>query len=309
MFATVAICTWNRADLLQQTLKQFQRLSVPSGVDWELIVVDNNSNDHTQSALKQFEETSLPLRILFETKQGHSNARNCAIENAKGEWILWTDDDVLVEPDWLANYVTAIRKHSGIDFAGGTIEPWFESSPPRWLKKHLANIEGAYAIIRRDHATRPLEEDEAIFGANMAFRTEVLRSNPFDPALGLVKDSPMRGDETDLVDRLRDSGSQGLWVGKAMVKHFIPRQRMTTRYLRDFFFGYGQAQTRMTSMSSSRNESEVHVVPKLFGKPRWAIKAMVKSWMAATILSPWKNIAWLNHLKRSATCAGIVKES
>jgi glycosyltransferase involved in cell wall biosynthesis len=304
MLLTVAICTWNRAGLLERTLEAFQSLKVPAGVQWELLVVNNNCTDNTDQIIDQFQST-LPIRRLFEPQAGHSVARNCAIAAAKGEWILWTDDDVLVDPNWLSAYFEAIRSRPDFSFMGGTIEPWFEKTPPKWLGYHLANLEGAFAIIRRDLQTRPLgnnaeNESEPIFGANMVFKTQLLKENLFNPNLGLVGNNPMRGDETELISRLTSSGHRGLWVGNATVKHFIPNARMTTSYLWGFFKGLGQAQTRL---------SQPEKVSTLFGRPRWALKAFTTSWLASSALLPVKNSLWLHHFKRAARCAGIIQES
>ena len=298
MLITVAICTGNRASLLKRTLAAFAKLIIPSDVQWELLVVNNNCTDHTDEVIKQFDK-KLPIRRLFESQAGHSVARNCAIAKANGQWILWTDDDVLVDPQWLSAYIKAIRSQPKFAFVGGTIEPWFEKTPPKWLTRHLVNLEGAFAIIRRDLETRPLKDD-AIFGANMGFKTELLKSNLFDPNLGLVGNNPMRGDETELISRLVELGHQGLWVGEAKVKHFIPNARMTTTYLWNFFKGLGQAQTRL---------SEPENATTLFGRPRWAVKAYASSWLASNALLPLKNSMWLHHFKRAARCAGVIQES
>ena len=293
--------------MLDRTLDAFKRLEIPAGVDWELLVVNNNCSDDTDNVLVRYKQT-LPLQRLFEPTPGHSTARNCAIEAASGEWILWTDDDVLVDPRWLSEYVDAIRSNPEFSFAGGTIEPCFESTPPRWLGRHLPNLEGAFAIIRRELVTRPLKFDaseidhnvEQLFGANMGFRTDLLQQYRFDPNLGLVGNNPMRGDETELIGRLTEAGYRGLWVGSARVQHFIPKSRMTTRYLWGFFLGCGQAQTRLSGPAE---------VSKLFGRPRWALRAYLSSWAAARALAPFKNSLWLHHFRRAATCAGVIKET
>src|SRR5438270_7390140 len=99
MFLTVALCSWNRSELLRKTLEQFTHLEPDKGLDWELIVVDNNSTDDTPNVLAEF-VARLPLRALREPAPGKSNAANLAVREARGEYILWTDDDVLVAPDW-----------------------------------------------------------------------------------------------------------------------------------------------------------------------------------------------------------------
>src|ERR1700676_1787445 len=106
MRITVAICTWNRAKLLDQTLTQMRELRIPVGVEWELLVVNNNCTDDTDAVLGRH-AAHLPLQRLFQPRQGKSYAANLAVERSRGALIVWTDDDVLVDPNWLAEYVKA----------------------------------------------------------------------------------------------------------------------------------------------------------------------------------------------------------
>ena len=99
---TIAICTWNRAKSLRTTLLSLQQLIVPSSSDWEILIVDNNCSDDTSNVIDQFVDL-LPIRLVHETRQGLSHARNCAVGAAKGDYILWTDDDVIVDPYWLGS--------------------------------------------------------------------------------------------------------------------------------------------------------------------------------------------------------------
>ena len=147
MLVTVAICTWNRARLLEQTLEGLRGLQVPAGTDWELLVVDNNSTDDTADVLRHF-EGRLPLTAIPETRQGHSHARNAAVVRARGELLLWTDDDVIVDPGWIAAYVSAAAAWPEAAFFGGTVEPWFATAPPDWLARHLGRL-SVYVITQR----------------------------------------------------------------------------------------------------------------------------------------------------------------
>src|SRR4051812_4932182 len=106
---TVAICTWNRSALLDRTLTSMRHLVIPEGVEWEILVVNNNCTDDTDDVLSRH-FAGLPLRRVFEPRQGLSNARNAAIDVAAGELICWTDDDVLVDPGWLSAYVEAASR-------------------------------------------------------------------------------------------------------------------------------------------------------------------------------------------------------
>ena len=98
---SVVICTWNRAGLLDQTLARMRELHVPAGLAWELLVVNNNCTDDTDAVAARH-RGHLPLRPVREPTPGLSNARNKGLAEARGELILWTDDDVRVDPGWLA---------------------------------------------------------------------------------------------------------------------------------------------------------------------------------------------------------------
>ena len=73
MRVSVAICTWNRAKLLDQTLSRMHQLLIPRGVTWELIVVNNNCTDETDEVLAEHARR-LPLRRMYEQTPGKSHA-------------------------------------------------------------------------------------------------------------------------------------------------------------------------------------------------------------------------------------------
>ena len=101
MLITVGICTFNRAESLRRTLNSLAAMEVPADFAWELVVVNNNSTDHTDAMINE-DHGRLPIRREFEKRPGHSNARNRAIDAARGDYIVWTDDDVVVDPGWLS---------------------------------------------------------------------------------------------------------------------------------------------------------------------------------------------------------------
>src|SRR5262245_59034882 len=125
MRISVVICTWNRAALLDQPLAHFANLRIPAGTDWELILVNNRCTDATDEVLARHDDR-LPLVRLYEDRPGKSFAANRAVDHGSGELLLWTDDDVLVDPGWLEAYVRAAEQYPHATFFGGTVEPLFE---------------------------------------------------------------------------------------------------------------------------------------------------------------------------------------
>ena len=291
---TVAICTWNRCELLRQTLERMTRLSVPAGLDWELVVVNNRSTDGTDAVLGGFKDR-LPLRRVFEPTPGQSNARNAAIGEARGEYIVWTDDDVLVDPGWLAAYVAAFEGWPGAAFFGGPIEPWFEGQPPAWLRAGIRRVEAAYAVL--DLGSEPIRLSARTFpyGANMAVRRKVYESVRYDPGLGLRPGSSMRSEEKALVEHLARAGADGWWVPGARVTHFIPRARQTVSYLRGYYFGWGEYLGRGAGPTGRA----------LLGRPLWLWRELVESEARYRL---WRALGkperWLDELKAASTARG-----
>lgn len=291
---TVAICTWNRARLLRETLGTLESLIVPPDLAWEIVVVNNNCTDETPNVLAEF-EARLPLRVISEPVPGHSRARNAAVREAHGEYIVWTDDDVLLDRGWLAAYHTAFRKYPGAVVFGGPVEPWFPNEPPDWLARVMPKVEGPYAL--RDFGPDDLQLGDPVipFGANMAFRTARLRDFPFDTRLGRVGHGMLGGDETVVIRAMLRAGDEGRWIGDARVRHYIPAERQTIGYLRRWYAGYGATLARLGPSSGLR----------LFGRPRWVWRELVVSelrYRARRVYAP--STVWIEDLKRAGMARG-----
>jgi glucosyl-dolichyl phosphate glucuronosyltransferase len=299
MDITVAICTWNRADLLDLTLRHMRQLRIPRDVEWELLVVNNNCSDHTDEVIAHH-LNELPIRRILERKKGKANAANSAIGVARGELILWTDDDVLVDSEWIAEYVQASKTWRDVHFFGGTVDPLFAIEPPRWISENLRHIRSVYAILQLGFDTRLLRVGQIPFGANMAIRTEVLRQFQFNPQLGPNQENQVRGEESDLLNRMMSEGYRGLWVGSAKVRHFIPAERLSSRFLWDWYRGSGRTIMRMNGD---------HNCPYLFGVPRWAVRKYVESRLISLVYSPIKNLRWLEAFRDAALMRGILDEA
>src|SRR5580698_3953870 len=98
MTISVVLCTYNRCQALARALESVAASRLPASVDWEVLVVDNNSNDRTREVVEKF-ATRHPrrFRYLFESKPGKSNALNAGVNAAQGEILAFMDDDVSVD--------------------------------------------------------------------------------------------------------------------------------------------------------------------------------------------------------------------
>jgi glycosyltransferase involved in cell wall biosynthesis len=245
MDVTVAICTWNRAALLDQTLAAMCELEVPGEIEWELFVVNNNCTDATDQVAKKYTDL-LPLRLLHQPTPGKSYALNYAVREAKGTYLLWTDDDALVAPDWIRVYCEAFERWPHVDILGGRVDPWFEVEPPKWFLEAWPSIKNAYAVREPGSELQPFTTKWP-YGVNLAFRTAAHRKYEYDVDLGRQPGSTIGGEEVDLVQRMVADGHTGCWLPAAAVRHFIPKERLTLKYLDDYFYGIGLARANIWS--------------------------------------------------------------
>lgn len=243
MKITIAICTWNRSRLLRQTLDSLSKLSVPQEVNWEIIVVDNNSTDDTKAIVENF-ASSIPLQYVFEAQQGHSFSRNTAIEHATGDFIIWTDNDVVVETDWLKNYLAAFEAYPEAAFFGGKITPVFENAKPDWLHQTWDICKPVFAFRDLGDSDLTLPPDQFPYGANFAIRTSVQKDFPFDTQTGRNANSLVGDDEITMLSNVVKAGQHGIWLGNVGLQHIIPEDRATEHYVANYFLGQGESNVR-----------------------------------------------------------------
>jgi glycosyltransferase involved in cell wall biosynthesis len=298
---TVAICTWNRCVLLEQTLQQMTQLESPPNVVWELLVVNNNCTDDTDAVIGRF-AGRLPLRRVFEPVPGLSNARNRAVSEATGDYMIWTDDDVLVSREWLVEYAHGFERHPEGTVFGGPVAPWFPNSPPGWLTEAWPTVFAAYACINHGDDEIQLTHRKLPFGANMAMRMDHQRALAYDPNRGVTPGRRMGGEEIDVVRRSLDMGGTSWWLPKARVKHYIPEARQTLSYLRRYFHADGE------HIGRYEGETLVDGYPTLLGRPRWLWRIAVEAEFRYRMLRWFRPAtAWMADLITASTSWGKLR--
>lgn len=236
---TAAICTWNRAALLSQTLETLTRMTVTPDLKWELLVVNNQCTDQTDQVLASF-ASRLPVKRLYEPMLGLSHARNRAVAAATGDYILWTDDDVLVDERWLSEYHTAFQRFPDAVLFGGPVYPRYASPPPAWLQRMWSQVAMYYAIRECCGRSPCIASDYVPYGANYALRMDVQRKHLYEPGLGRKGSLLYSGEEWQVVTAILKEGGVGRWLADAPVEHWLPAERLTTAYLRRVIRCHGE---------------------------------------------------------------------
>ncbi len=292
MKVDIAVCTWNRAESLRQTLDSFTRLAIPNGVLCRYVVVDNNSNDNTRHVVDSF-KPKLNLISAIETQQGHTHARNAAVELADGELIIWTDDDVIVDSQWVTSYVEAATANPNAMFFGGRIVPVFQPKAPHWITENWNVLQGCFAARDLGNDEIDLTLKQLPYGANFAIRTSIQKQFRFDHELGRRGEQVLGEDEIELFRRLIDAGYCGKWVPNSSLEHLIPNDRATEKYVHDYFVGQGRVlKSKGQSWSSSVTRLRLSW---LYERLMYAIKRRMSP-------SP----AWVAHLIRCGLAEGQI---
>lgn len=244
---SVVVCTYNRCDVLGDTLSSFVSLRIPNGVSWELLVVDNNSSDRTREVAARYADR-LPLRYLFESRQGKTCALNLAVREAQGDLLLFTDDDVQLDPGWLWAFHEAARACPQAGWFGGRIIPWWPAGRPGWLQDEcLPALKGFFGLYDLGDQQRPYAEgDDPPAGAGMAVRRATFeRIGGYREDLGPRGDKKGTCDDSELIFRAKAAQIGGAYVPDAVCRHLVPDERLSLRWFLKYGVGKGENQARM----------------------------------------------------------------
>jgi GT2 family glycosyltransferase len=266
---TVALCTHNHADRLARTLDDLALLKSPRQ-PWEFLVIDNGCRDGTPELLagRAWPE-GWQVRVVREEKLGLSNARNRAIADARGEYVIFMDDDETADPDWLCAYERLIDAENP-DAFGGRQVVLFEDARPPWLRDELLGFLGE--LNRADRIVQLTDPDTPFYGGNFGLRKAVCdRIGGFDSMLGRKGADNTGGEEVDFYRRLLDAGFSVWWTPEAVIHHRIQATKLERRYFLDLHYRMGRMEAIRKRGAGSR------VPPRyLFGQLMRALGAVWK---------------------------------
>lgn len=244
--ASVIVCTRDHTDLLTSCLDRIQALDYP---DFEVLVVDNApSNEETRELLERICALDSRFRYLRQERPGLSAARNAGLAAARGEILAFTDDDVLVDRNWLTEIARAFRSEPGIGCVTGLVataaietsaEGYFDARSPSWSARMTSE---RYDLRGRDDGSPLFPYSAGVFGtgANLALAREAMdRVGEFDEALG-AGTKTRGGEDLDIFVRVLRAGYTIAYEPASLVWH---QHRADDDALRSQLYGYGTGLT------------------------------------------------------------------
>lgn len=237
---SIILCTYNRSARLASAIQSI--VNQTGEVPFELIVVDNNSKDDTAAVVRSFQTGSASVIYLFEKRQGKSYALATGIEAARAEMVAFTDDDVIVSPEWVSSTYRSLRAHPAAGYVGGKVLPLWPHNPPAWLTpEHWTPL----AVLDYGDTPETLSSSnlKCVVGANMSFRRDVLRElGGFATEFQRVADSIGSMEDWEIQERYLLAGGLGLYDPSLVVHADVQPERMDKKYHRRWHFGHGYFQ-------------------------------------------------------------------
>jgi succinoglycan biosynthesis protein ExoM len=265
-FLTVAICTYNRSERIRPLVRSLRSLSCP--VPYEILFVNNNSQDETEVILKELGKADgAPLRYVNERMQGIVPARNRALhESQHSDYIFFMDDDELPRPG-LLNAVVQAFELDGADCVGGRVKVHFETEQrPRWLGDELLGF-----LAEVDYGDRPFwisDESTPVWTANAAFKTVLFANGlKFDNKYNREGKGVGGGEDQEMFKVLLKEGNRIRYRPDMMVEHFVETWRLKRWYFLKLHYLSGEKKGRWKSIEANR---------LIFGVPLFLFRQTVR---------------------------------
>ncbi|MDB4222421.1 glycosyltransferase [Granulosicoccus sp.] len=247
---SIIVCTYKRPDLVANLLRDLEVAAIHAPDGWELIIIDNHGDDHTKEICGQSSIETNNLKYFYEAKAGLSAARNRAVIEASGQWLLFLDDDVRVSADFIENMLVATEKTSVGVICPRLITP-IKTDWPRWIQIRVSSGIGQFDLGEMEVELN--ETTKTPVGACMCMTRAIYNKfGPFSENIGRAGIKPYGGEETVLFGQAFENAVKGIYLPRIVVRHEFISAKSTKKYwLRQGFYG-GRSYVRMKEIRSGK---------------------------------------------------------
>jgi glycosyltransferase involved in cell wall biosynthesis len=271
---SVVICTLNRDYYLRSALQSLVDQTL-FREEFEILVIDNGSIDKTKEIATQEFAFLGNIFYVYEPQTGLNYARNTGLENSRGKYIAYLDDDAIASPQWLENILNVFQNSPpNVGCVGGKIDPLWESDRPEWLSDNLL---GYLAILDISPISTILSKGQFLYGVNFAFDKNILQSiGGFEAGLDRQGKNLLSNGDIMVQKHIQDQGYVCFYDPQISVQHQIQASRLQAEwfYQRAYWQGISDA-----TMTIKQNKS-LFIYMALF----------IKAWLyllGAYLISPY----------------------
>ena len=247
--ASIIICTYNRINLLKLCVQSITELKT-SPTDFEILIIDNNSNDGTEDFCRELSKLypAYNWRYIRELQQGIAHARTRGATEATGDVIAYIDDDCLAEQNWLNEIINFYNKTPEAMSTGGRIIPKYLVPVAGWFGKYFWGLVGNYDLGSSVFQMKGVRYPS---GANMHFRkTAFEKYGYFDGNLGRSGKSLMAGEEKAMYLKLVGANEKVFYLPHVIVHHHVEGNKFDEAYVKRHSMGIGASERLMNKGSS-----------------------------------------------------------
>ena len=248
---TIAICTYNRADYLRDTLEDLKVQLADPG-DFEVLVINNRSTDHTADVCREItdQNSGMNFKWVNEPQQGLSFARNRALKEAQSNVILYIDDDVHLPDGFVGSALCYMKKYPNVECAGGRIFVSFEENNTGWIPHELMPMFGLHDLGDSDRIYPPANFPR---GGNMLIKKNLFEAfGTFNTELGRIGSELLGSEEKEFFERIRKDGVKLQYWSDLKLWHRIGAVRLMESYLKKQSVGIGRSERLRTGGSAGR---------------------------------------------------------
>lgn len=221
---SVIVCSYNGGQTLQACLESLLEIDYPN---YEVVVVDDGSTDHTPAIIAGFADRPV-IRPIRQRNMGLSYARNVGAQAATGDIFAYTDGDCMADPDWLYFLVGTLLSGPYAGVGGPNVSP----PAANWVQACVAAAPGGPSHVLLTDVVA-----EHIPGCNMAFHRWA-----YEMVGGFDAEYRKAGDDVDFCWRLQSAGQVIAFSPSAIVWHY---RRFTLKAFRKQQEGYGEAESML----------------------------------------------------------------
>lgn len=207
----------------------------------EIIIVDNKLRGEIPSLITEKKS----IKVIRESMQGLSYARNRGFTEASGNYVAYIDDDAVANKDWVDKIVEHIKNSPDIEAFGGPYECLNPKELPSWFPSK---------VTRMSHGNRRrfLKEGEYLSGTNMIYSRKLLiRLGGFAVNLGMNAGKLGYGEETELQNRIKKMGIKIHYDPSIIVKHYFKKSKMSLNWLFKSAYSHGVSTSQYKSKTFS----------------------------------------------------------
>jgi len=220
---SVAVCTYNRADVLPKCLESLANQSANKEL-FEVLIIDNNSTDETKKLAEDFCKEHRNFSYIFEEKQGLSQARNRAIDEAKGTYLAYIDDDAIADREWVKSILDCFNQ-TNADVLGGPVKSFIDTEKiPRFYD---AKTHDFYCGDERKRL-QPPKFSFGFSGCNTCFKKSLFDEfGTYLTDLGMIGNKQRMGEDSEMGYRLLKANKIFYYEPGMKIDHHIRMNNIT----------------------------------------------------------------------------------